>query len=115
MFWKYFKTPLRNDGYGVYVFTDNGRMALDWMTDLEDCDKERIVTQINYPMSYGWKYNKLFSYDGNTHILYDNKPFLRVRGWGMLTGIGGFHLSSDYAKKIQDEFANFIIKQLNRF
>lgn len=27
----------------------------------------------------------------NSHILADNKNILVVRGWGRLTGIGGYH------------------------
>jgi hypothetical protein len=48
-------------------------------------------------------------------IYFDDKVFIIIRGWGNLTGIGGFHLSSDEAAKIQDEFAKYIINTLQEF
>ena len=36
-----------------------------------------------------------------------------MRGWGMLTGVGGYNLDAEYAAKIQDEFMEYCIKTLN--
>lgn len=115
MFERYYKMPLIPDGYGVYVWTHNHKMALDWIADIDEFDKERIVEQVNYPIAAEWEYEKAFEYDGNGNILYNTHPLLRVRGWGMLTGVGGYNLSAKDAARIQDEFATFIVEQLNRF
>jgi hypothetical protein len=115
MFDKYFKLPLKCDDYGVYVWTYDKRVAMDWMEDIRDYDKARIVDQINQPVDYEWEYEALFEYDGNCHILYDTHPLLRVRGWGMLTGVGGYNLSPKDAARIEDDFAIFIVGQLNKF
>lgn len=37
-----------------------------------------------------------------------------VRGWGFLTGSGGFDLAEVSAAEVQDAFADYIIKQLNK-
>jgi hypothetical protein len=42
-----------------------------------------------------------------------DKPVIRVRGWGKLTGLGGFKLTEDEAVKIQDEFVAYILEKLN--
>lgn len=36
-----------------------------------------------------------------------------MRGWGYLTGGGAENLPSDEAAKIQDEFAEWVVKILN--
>lgn len=38
----------------------------------------------------------------------------RMRGWGMLTGVGGYHLSEDKAAEIQDTFADYCVEMLNK-
>ena len=35
-----------------------------------------------------------------------------IRGWGILTGIGGFHLPREEAAKMQDEFINWLIEEI---
>lgn len=37
-----------------------------------------------------------------------------IRGWGMLTGVGGYNLSADKAAEIQDVFANYCVEMLNK-
>ena len=38
---------------------------------------------------------------------------MRIRGWGMLTGIGAYNLDIETAAKIQDDFAEYCVKMLN--
>ena len=35
-----------------------------------------------------------------------------IRGWGNLTGVGAYNLNGDYATKIQDTLAEYIIEKL---
>ena len=37
-----------------------------------------------------------------------------IRGWGMLTGIGGYNLPTDKAAEIQDAFTNYCVEMLNK-
>ena len=39
--------------------------------------------------------------------------FILIRGWGMMTGIGGYNLDGEYAGKIQDTLAEYIVEKLN--
>ena len=45
----------------------------------------------------------------------DKEPesFITIRGWGNLTGIGGYNLSSDKAIEIQKSLYDYIIERLN--
>ena len=47
-------------------------------------------------------------------IYYNNKKILCVRGWGRLTGTGGYHLPEDKAAEIQDAFAAYCVEMLNK-
>lgn len=49
-----------------------------------------------------------------TDIWVNNEPVMRIRGWGYLTGLGAhaLGLSPEDAAKIQDEFAEYIVKSL---
>lgn len=115
MFAEYFRFPLKIPKYGTGVWTIDDKSALEWMVDISNSEKQRILEQINISYADGWTYERDFSYDGQCHIKYKGSPFLRVRGWGMLTGQGGYNLSAERAKEIQDSFALFITWRLNQF
>ena len=58
--------------------------------------------------------NKLEIVDGYK-IYMNDKPFITIRGWGYLTGCGGgLCLDPDTAKKIQDDFAKWIVDKLTK-
>ena len=43
-----------------------------------------------------------------------DKPLIMIRGWGNLTGIGGYNLNGEYAGKIQDTLAEYIVERLSK-
>jgi len=45
-------------------------------------------------------------------IYLQDRPFIQIRSWGYLTGIGGLNLSSEEAVQIQKEMSDFIINIL---
>lgn len=47
-----------------------------------------------------------------TLILNNGEPFILIRGWGNLTGIGGYNFDCEKASKIQDDFRDWIIYKL---
>jgi uncharacterized protein (UPF0297 family) len=44
----------------------------------------------------------------------NDKGFILIRGWGNLTGIGGYNLPGEVAAKIQDDFRDWIISKLSK-
>jgi hypothetical protein len=48
-----------------------------------------------------------------TLILNNGKEFITIRGWGNLTGIGGYNFDAEKASKIQDDFRDWIIYKLS--
>lgn len=68
-----------------------------------DDRKLNIKLELSYSPEDGWIYAV---HEGI------KKQFILIRGWGMLTGIGGLNLDDETASKLQDEFANHIVNVL---
>jgi len=60
--------------------------------------------------------NPELSFKHKEGFIVDNKDrqLILIRGWGNLTGQGGHKLSAEEAANVQDTFAEFIVKQLNK-
>lgn len=115
-----YKFPLKKDeGYGK-VFTVDNNMAFDfapkWLYDdaitLSDQRRQDVVDVINGTRRPSKNDYKLEYNSENGMIRLDNKSFILIRGWGYLTGSGGLKLPWKTAKKLQDDFAQYIIDQL---
>ncbi len=48
----------------------------------------------------------------NGEIYVNGDPFLMVRGWGHLTGVGALNLPVEEAAVIQDEFAVWVVEKI---
>lgn len=125
-FSKYYKFPLKMwEGTTGKVFTDDNNMAFDWLLPYGkqyNGIKQRLLDRINGYDYTPWATKKTFYKNDNGHIVCrveegenaDNEiKVLLVRGWGMLTGVGGYNLDPSVALQIQDDFTEFILKQLN--
>lgn len=104
-FEKYYQLPLKYDGHS-YIWTNNGKMAFNSFVSNDDTQK--LVSILNGEVSQ--KCNAQYN---NCHIVIDGRRCLLVRGWGMLTGRGGYNLDHRKAAAIQDEFANWCVDRLN--
>ena len=120
-FMTYFKFPLKmNWEFSIKVFTNDNKMAFDWLIPCSENTEElkkQIVAKINGD-DVQWKKNITFRHFGGT-IFYkvedkEEKQLCRIRGWGMLTGGGGYALPADYAAKVQDAFGDYCATMLNK-
>lgn len=125
-FSKYYKFPLKMwEGTTGKVFTDDNNMAFDWLLPhgkQYNGIKQRLLDRINGYDYTPWGTKKTFYENDNGHIVCkieegenagNEVKVLLVRGWGMLTGVGGYNLDPSVASQIQDDFTEFILKQLN--
>lgn len=116
-----YKFPLRR--IGSTVWTNNnalafcfGNVILSISPDVNSYytsgeDQERIIDIINGGKTECAPLD--LKYDQNdATITLNDKPYIIIRGWGHLTGSGGLNLPEDTATRLQDDFAEFIIKQL---
>lgn len=121
-FKKYFKFPLKmREHFTGKVFTQENNMAFDWLFpwgEKFDNVKQEHLDKINGLESNVPK-------DGITYIHNDGLIIAKfengeeckiamIRGWGMLTGVGGYNLPADKAAEIQDAFADYCVEMLNK-
>ena len=119
-FKNYYKFPLKmDDDFTIKVFTQDNRMAFDWTLPTSkryDNIKKQLLNKINglectlpyIPEHYADEIDIMYKHpDGDKRIAV-------VRGWGMLTGTGGYNLDTDKAAEIQDAFAQYIVDMINK-
>lgn len=119
MWQEFFKLPFEN--CYLKVFDNESHMVFDFLSpymnvenilQLNDESKKHIVDCLNG--NYKLQNNYNFSYDTQTGLIFlNNQPIIRLRGWGFLTGIGGYNLDADHAFEIQQSLGNWIINKLN--
>lgn len=111
---KYYKLPL-HDNYPC-IFCNDGAMAFTWIGRLEEATRKSVIQKMNGESSVKFKY-KVFYEDGKICFKSDTgltHTLLLVRGWGHLIGTGGYNLPPKKAAQIQDEFAEYVVEQINK-
>lgn len=119
-FKQYYKLPLKMwEFMDIKVFTDDDKMAFDWLVNIPRDIKQKLIDRINGINTEPYKTKKIFyQKDGIVYCRIEDKgqelKLFRIRGWGMLTGIGGYNLPEDKAAEIQDVFTNYCVEMLNK-
>lgn len=119
-FKQYYKLPLKMwEFMEIKVFTDDNKMAFDWLINIPRDTKQKLIDRINGVNTESYKTKKTFyQKDGIVYCQIEDKAqeikLFRIRGWGMLTGIGGYNLPADKAAEIQDAFTNYCVEMLNK-
>lgn len=119
-FKQYYKFPLKMwEFMDIKVFTDDNKMAFDWLINVPRDTKQKLIDHINDNNIEPYKTKKTFYLeDGIVYCRIEDKDqeikLFRIRGWGMLTGVGGYNLPADKATEIQDAFANYCVEMLNK-
>ena len=112
---KYYEMPLKD--CFPYIFCNDGSIAFNWMVHLDSEKRKDIIQKINGELTVLKFKQNVFFRDGYISCINgkgDIQPLLLVRGWGKLIGGGGYRLSPEKAAQIQDEFAEYIVEQLNK-
>lgn len=120
-FKKYYKFPLKMwDDFYCKVFTQDNNMAFDWKLPYNsryDDTKKRLLDRINGLEVESKHKDTEYYLDGINIMARTIKGEIKVavvRGWGMLTGIGGYNLDEDKAAEIQDAFTTYCVEMLNK-
>ena len=110
-----YQHPVYADEYGMYMWSENGTTTFTFNLSYANSEKQNminsIVNKLNGDSSI--KFDSKFTLRNNIYIHYDGEFAFSNRGWGKLTGVGGYRLPADKAAKIQDEFAKWILETLN--
>ena len=116
----FYKQPFTRCGYSSHIndarnnftaqfipkFDKNGEYAEGW----EQLEKD-VLESLNSDEYKPLESLRLVSDKGM--IRNNGEPFILIRGWGNLTGIGAHNMPADKAAKIQDDFEQWIIYKLS--
>ena len=108
-----YKFPLIADVNGCFIWTDNSVMAFTELFEDNYEFAKYLVDRINGTVEAD---DNLRPFKAIDDVIEDNsgKEVLLVRGWGHLVGIGALHLPVEEAAKIQDDFLDYCVNQLNK-
>lgn len=98
-----FRSKRINDSCDNFVFQ---------FLNVDNRTQELALGVINGTETAKHKEESPFSHESG-NILFNGTKFIWMRGWGNLTGVGGHNLDPNFAAKVQDSFADFIVERLN--
>lgn len=116
---KIYKLPLRQDSSGIEVYDANGSFVFQFGSGISTAklsaeSKRKIIETLNGSEEHTFK-SEVFSDSG--YIItnnWDTQVIITIRGWGNLTGTGGYNLPAAVAASVQDTFTEWIIETLNK-
>jgi len=107
---KYYKFPLKADGYRRYVFDQDNNMCL-MFEGISDDSIDKMIKAFNGKDIHGTQ-NHVFTLKGGE--IYSDKrpdrPCIIIRGWGRLQYIKDDNATPEV---IQDTFGQYIVDVLN--
>ena len=108
------KLPFHIDtpDYCLYIFDKNGEMVMSYAGQYNEPYKETVKQICNILNDDGGEINSL---ERNGLEFRINGYLFYIRGWGNLIDRGGLNLPITKAKKIQDNFADWIYKKLKDY
>jgi len=113
LFEKYFPLDFSCDLYGEWCTAANQELCFQFRPDINIEEIQRLIDVINGKQNTIFRHT--YTYDSIiSHVIEDGVPFISIRGWGHLTGVGGLNLSDDLAKEIQDDLGNYIVERLTK-
>jgi hypothetical protein len=121
---KFYNRPFHQAKYGTWVYDAKSNFVFQFESKYDEKGEyidgvkelqQEVIFSLNSLDSEPIEQLKL-SVDTNDEImiLNDGLPFILIRGWGNLTGIGGYNFDSEKASKIQDDFRDWIIYKLTK-
>ena len=109
-----YKFPFHRAKYGSWVYDANSNFIFQFEFRKEET-RDKVVGILNGE-DIATK-NRIFRNDnGMIQIFYEDiwHDAILIRGWGNLTGVGAYNLDGEYAAKIQDTLADYIVEELNK-
>lgn len=107
-----YEFPFRKDNVIDWVYDNKGNFIFQFITDREE-NQNKILSILNGEEEAN-NNNEYIYENGYIDLVKDGErhPLILIRGWGNLTGGGSYGLDEEYAAKIQDTLAEYIISKL---
>ena len=108
----FYTRPFKMYEYGRQVYDAKDNFVFEFEKAVSKKLQQEVIFSLN--ALYNEPINELkLSFLDAIEILNDGQKFICIRGWGNLTGTGGYHFSEEKAIKIQDDFKNWIVYKLS--
>jgi len=100
-----------DDGFRSKRITDKKGSFVFEFLKVGNNTQEEILNVINKDVKLINRELTFTHADG--YISVNEMQVIMIRGWGNLTGTGGFNLSNEDAANVQDTLAEYIVSKLN--
>jgi hypothetical protein len=109
-----YQFPFHQAKYGSWVYDANSNFIFQFQFNNKET-QQKTIDVLNGDFVSD-KDNKFIHKDGMIYLDKDGelKEVILIRGWGNLTGGGSYNLDGEYAGKIQDTLAEYIVQKLNK-
>ncbi len=108
----FYTRPFKMYEYGRQVYDAKDNFVFEFEKGVSKELQQEVIFSLNALDNEPINELKLSFLDA-IEILNDGQKFICIRGWGNLTGTGGYHFSEEKAIKIQDDFKNWIVCKLS--
>jgi hypothetical protein len=121
---KFYNRPFHRAKYGTWVYDAKSNFVFQFENGYDERGniidgvkklQEEVIFSLNAlnnePIN---ELNLSIDTSDECMILNNGIPFIMIRGWGNLTGIGGYNFDTEKASKIQDDFRDWIIYKLTK-
>lgn len=110
----FYNRPFKLDTYGTYVYDNRDNLIFQFDSSVPKDERKLIIFRLNALDPITEEIPKyLLTYNMEKGLISNGlKPFIEIRGWGNLTGVGGYNFSHERAFKIQDDLANWLVDVL---
>ncbi len=110
----FYTRPFKMYEYGRQVYDAKDNFVFEFEKGVSKELQKEIIFSLNSldnePIE---SINLTFFEDRILNTNNENKSIICIRGWGNLTGIGGYNFDEKKALKIQDDFRDWIIYKLS--
>jgi len=107
----FYTRPFKAYEYGRQVFDAKNNFVFEFEKGVSKELQQEVIFSLNAldnePIK---KLNLTFFED---RIINEEKSIICIRGWGNLTGVGGYNFGEEKALKIQNVFRDWIISKLS--
>lgn len=106
--------PLHTTIHGFEVYDDEGTFVFQFDYEIEKEEQKHILAVINGGKDTRRSKDKYYHKYGDIFTKEDHVQTITIRGWGRLTSPHWYNLIDEEAMNVQDTFAEYIVKQLNK-
>lgn len=107
----FYTRPFKMYEYGRQVYDAKNDFVFEFEKGVDKELQKEVIFSLNALDNEPIENLKL-SFLNPIEILNDGEKFICIRGWGNLTGTGGYHFKEEKAIKIQDDFRDWIIDKV---